>query len=75
MGDYRSSIIEEKPINLIYYNQTKHQITVNGLIVDVVCKNIRNLHSGIYPPSGLIKVVVPLCVDEEYASLVASRIC
>ena len=43
----------------------KHQITVNGLIVDVVRKNIKNLHLGIYPPNGRIRVAAPLRVNDE----------
>src|SRR5450631_3505173 len=43
----------------------KHQITVNGLIVDVVRKNIKNLHLCIYPPNGRIRVAAPLRVNDE----------
>ncbi|HYU77239.1 MAG TPA: SprT family zinc-dependent metalloprotease [Ktedonobacteraceae bacterium] len=47
----------------------RHQITVNGLIVDVVRKNIKNLHLGIYPPSGRIRVAAPLRVNDEAVRL------
>ncbi len=47
----------------------KHQITVNGLIVDVVRKDIKNLHLGIYPPSGRVRVAAPLRVNDEAVRL------
>jgi hypothetical protein len=33
-----------------------HQISVNGLVVDVVRKDIKNLHLAVYPPSGRVRV-------------------
>src|SRR5437879_6237082 len=47
----------------------KHQITVNGLVVDVVRKNIKNLHLGVYPPAGRIRVAAPLRVNDEAVRL------
>jgi predicted metal-dependent hydrolase len=47
----------------------KHQITVNGLIVDVVRKDIKNLHLGVYPPAGRIRVAAPLRIDDEAVRL------
>jgi predicted metal-dependent hydrolase len=47
----------------------KHQITVQGLVVDVVRKNIKNLHLGVYPPAGRIRVAVPLQVTDESVRL------
>ncbi len=47
----------------------KHQITVSGLIVDVVRKNIKNLHLGIYPPTGRVRVAAPLRVNDEAVRL------
>src|SRR5947207_6952049 len=44
-------------------------MTVHGLVVDVVCKNIKNLHLGVYPPSGRIRVAAPLQVNDEAVSL------
>jgi predicted metal-dependent hydrolase len=46
-----------------------HQIVVNGLVVDVVRKNIKNLHLAVYPPTGRIRVVVPLRVNDEAVRL------
>ncbi|MDQ3005752.1 MAG: M48 family metallopeptidase [Chloroflexota bacterium] len=42
-----------------------HQIDVNGLIVDVVRKNIKNLHLAVYPPNGRVRVAAPLLVNDE----------
>ena len=49
--------------------EEKHQITVNGLVVDVVRKNIKNLHLAVYPPAGRIRVAVPLRVNDEAVRL------
>ncbi len=50
-------------------NTKKHQITVHGLVVDVVRKDIKNLHLGVYPPAGRIRVAVPLRVNDEAVRL------
>ena len=50
-------------------NTKKHQITVHGLVVDVVRKDIKNLHLGVYPPVGRIRVAVPLRVNDEAVRL------
>jgi predicted metal-dependent hydrolase len=42
-----------------------HQIEVNGLVVDVVRKDIKNLHLAVYPPNGRIRVAAPLLLDDE----------
>jgi predicted metal-dependent hydrolase len=47
----------------------KHQIDVNGLIVDVVRKNIKNLHLAVYPPNGRVRVAVPLRINDEAVRL------
>src|SRR6266702_2165910 len=53
----------------------QHQITVHGLVVDVVRKNIKNLHLGVYPPSGRIRVAAPLQVNDEAVGLfIISRV-
>jgi predicted metal-dependent hydrolase len=52
-----------------------HQIVVNGLVVDVVRKNIKNLHLAVYPPHGRVRVAAPLLVDDEAVRLaVISRL-
>jgi hypothetical protein len=47
----------------------QHQISVNGLIVDVVRKNIKNLHLGVYPPAGRVRVAAPLRINDEAVRL------
>lgn len=52
-----------------------HQIKVSGLAVDVVRKDIKNLHLGVYPPMGRVRVAVPLRVSDEAVRLaVISRL-
>jgi len=46
-----------------------HQIEVNGLTVDVVRKNIKNLHLAVYPPNGRVRVAAPLRVSDEAVRL------
>jgi predicted metal-dependent hydrolase len=46
-----------------------HRIDVNGLTVDVVRKNIKNLHLGVYPPNGRVRVAVPTRVNDEAVRL------
>lgn len=46
-----------------------HQIRVNDLVVDVVRKNIKNLHLAVYPPNGRVRVAVPLLVNDEAVRL------
>ena len=46
-----------------------HRISVSGLQVDVVRKDIKNLHLGVYPPEGRVRVAAPLRVDDEAVRL------
>lgn len=48
-----------------------HQITISGLVVDVVRKDIKNLHLAVYPPGGRVRVAAPLRVDDEAVRLFA----
>jgi predicted metal-dependent hydrolase len=45
------------------------QIVVGGLKVDVVRKPIKNLHLGVYPPHGRVRVAAPLAVSEDAVRL------
>jgi len=47
-----------------------HRIVIGGLAVDVVRKNIKNLHLGVYPPHGRIRVAAPQGMDDEAIRLV-----
>lgn len=44
-------------------------MTVGGIAVEVVRKNIRNLHLGVYPPDGRVRVAAPLRVRDESVRL------
>lgn len=50
-------------------------ITVQDLEVEVVRKKIKNLHLGVYPPQGRVRISAPLHVDDETIRLtVISRL-
>lgn len=52
-----------------------HRIEVKGIAVEVVRKDIKNLHVGVYPPNGRVRVAVPLCLDDDAVRLaVISRL-
>lgn len=52
-----------------------HQIEVSGIAVEVHRKNIKNLHVGVYPPSGRVRVAAPLRLGDEAIRLaVISRL-
>ncbi len=46
-----------------------HPITVHGLVVEVVRKNIKHLHLAVYPPNGRVRVAAPLRVNDEAVRL------
>lgn len=46
-----------------------HKIVVSGLTVEVVRKGIKNLHLGVYPPNGRVRVAAPLTVSDEAVRL------
>ncbi len=53
----------------------RHSIEVGGIAVEVVRKEIKNLHVGVYPPSGRVRVAVPLRLDDAAVRLaVISRL-
>ncbi len=45
--------------------QSMQQITVGEYTVDVVRKDIKNLHLRVYPPTGRIRLSVPKRLDDE----------
>ena len=45
-------------------NAHAHDLTIGGLRVSVVRKAIKNLHLGVYPPDGRVRVAVPLAVSD-----------
>jgi predicted metal-dependent hydrolase len=46
-----------------------HHFTVRGIKVEVVRKDIKNLHLGVYPPQGRVRVATPLVVNDEAVRL------
>lgn len=46
-------------------NTENHKITVGGISVQIVRKAIKNLHLGVYPPNGRVRVAAPLSVSDE----------
>lgn len=48
---------------------SKTVITVSGIDVQVVRKHIKNLHLGVYPPDGRVRVAVPEHVTDDNVRL------
>jgi hypothetical protein len=49
-----------------------HTLTLGAkLSIDVVRKNIKNIHLSVYPPTGRVRMAVPLTVDDESVRLFA----
>ncbi|WP_114970257.1 M48 family metallopeptidase [Rhodoferax ferrireducens] len=44
-------------------------LQVGGIKVEVVRKDIKNLHLGVYPPHGRVRVAAPLVVNDEAVRL------
>jgi predicted metal-dependent hydrolase len=44
-------------------------LTVRGIDVEIVFKDIKNLHIGVYPPSGRVRVAAPRRLDEDRVRL------
>jgi hypothetical protein len=44
-------------------------LTVRGIDVEVVYKDIKNLHIGVYPPAGRVRVAAPKRLDEDRVRL------
>ena len=45
------------------------EIVVGGVPVEVVRKRIKNLHLGVYPPEGRVRVAAPLVLSEDAVRL------
>lgn len=50
-------------------NTDRRTITVSGTQVSVVRKRIKNLHLGVYPPDGRVRVAAPLAVSDSAVRL------
>lgn len=48
---------------------TSAYLTVRGIDIDVIYKDIKNLHVGVYPPLGRVRVAAPERLDDEQVRL------
>ena len=44
-------------------------MTVRGIAVDVIYKDIKNLHIGVYPPRGRVRVAAPHALNDDQVRL------
>lgn len=47
------------------------RIVVSNISIDVEKKNIKNLHLGVYPPNGRVRIAAPLRVNDDAIRLFA----
>ena len=45
------------------------KLTVRGIDIEVVYKDIKNLHIGVYPPAGRVRVAAPKRLDQDRVRL------
>lgn len=50
---------------------TMQQITINTITIDVVRKDIKNLHLSVHPPTGRVRIAAPLRVNDDAIRLFA----
>ena len=50
-------------------NTSSAYLTVSGIDVDVIYKDIKNLHIGVYPPFGRVRVAAPQRLDDDRVRL------
>ena len=48
-----------------------HKITISDITIDVVRKEIKNLHLSVNPPDGKVKISSPLRINDEALRLFA----
>ena len=47
------------------------QILISNFKIDVVRKNIKNIHLAVYPPTGRVRIAAPLKVNDDAIRLFA----
>ncbi|MCW5924495.1 MAG: M48 family metallopeptidase [Saprospiraceae bacterium] len=47
------------------------QITIGNIKIDIVRKDIKNIHLAVYPPTGRVRIAAPLSVSEDAIRLFA----
>lgn len=53
----------------------RHRIEVAGIAIDVIRKDVKNLHVGIYPPHGRVRVAAPRRLTDDAVRLaIVSRL-
>ena len=50
----------------------RRHIEIGGIPVEIVRKDIKNLHVGVYPPGGRVRVAAPLRLDDEAVRVAVS---
>lgn len=50
-----------------------YQMTIGGETIDVVRKNVKNINIRIYPPSGKVRVAVPLSISDDMITQVVVK--
>ena len=50
-------------------NTANAYLTVRGIDIDVIYKDIKNLHIGVYPPLGRVRVAAPTRLDDNAVRL------
>ncbi|MCB0669754.1 MAG: M48 family metallopeptidase [Saprospiraceae bacterium] len=50
---------------------TREQIMIGNVEIDVVRKDIKNMHLAVYPPNGRIRLAAPIKTDHEVVRLFA----
>ena len=48
-----------------------HQIQVSDFTIDIVRKDIKNMHLAVYPPTGRVRIAAPLRINDEAVKLFA----
>ncbi len=48
-----------------------HRITIGNITIDVIRKDIKNLHLGVYPPDGRVRIATPERINDEAVRLFA----
>src|SRR5680860_639638 len=50
-------------------NTASAYMTIRGIDIDVIYKDIKNLHIGVYPPMGRVRVAAPERLNDEHIRL------
>lgn len=48
---------------------TASTLTIRGIEIDVIYKDIKHLHIGVYPPAGRVRVAAPTRMDDDQVRL------